>query len=1366
MVTIRSVNEIISSLRDFFKLAQPDLDTKPGTVGRDLFIEGPASALSLLYDELSGSVNKQSMRLVTGSDLDKLALNFALTRRQSTSSTGISLFTFSSINANINIGAGNTVVANNGVSFQVATGVAVSSSATNFYRSVAAKYATQLAYVGITDQYAVEVTVIATAAGTSGNIGTFSINKTSIPGVSNVTNVVSFTGGTNQETDAAFRNRVLSTFSGSSVGTTLGYLNTALSVTGVSDATVIGPGDPLMTRDGTVVTTNADNSLTIVSEGSGGKVDVVVLGSNLVQNTDSFIYQDKSNNNDPANIKNNFVLGQIAADSGKTIKQKRIDDIKNGQTPAQPVQSLLQVTGSSSGSNFIPVSTDKYGRVTGNYELIKDTGVYGGSPFGFDTFAWRNNKVSFQEDIIKGQPYGQDGTTFTDVLVIPAIQQSLSITNENSIVTIDRSIIQLLHTPVTNVTRVFNVNTGERYVISNQNLDATSPFNNTGRIQITGNTLPAPSDVLQVDYNWIVSYDPHSDYDGLSDTFNPRPVTDSVDWGYASTITRERITFNLNVGNNFYTGNVSHPINTIISAKSFQSVDGYVQTVSSGNFINRLSVITNFLSTQSLTVDSVTAKNSNAEIYNTAQADGSFTSIAQVIGVNLLYQTEIILPTDSSAVAGQFVTITLNGVDTFFTASDQGSASGTQITIPSAIIGSTSDTVQLDITYIAAIADMFSSATTTLPTSRSGNGYLLNNNNGFNNFSIANTLKREHQVVQQNLSSQFYVEISAPVNDLTINVSNILSVVRLSDGLELWNSDNPGTINATASSGNYQLIFSTGYNSPATGDRVLVLYYATDIRRFQPFSFSNTPIKYRVDSLTSDYISGKISVPINSYVDQVSNLTYDIFDPVSGAVFFSITDGYLTNHGTFANIGSATANFSTLVDLINHKVHIKNAVNLNNNGIYDISSYDSLSNTIDITEQLNNITADQITVIRLLDGQEQWNYNGVIDNTNNKLLLPTSANLSVGDKVFTLFFNFKNLRKAPTSIIGTTADQVVNTGIMTLSGTTFYKVSNVVFTATNTGLKLNLSEAVRTSLGLNSTAILSSNLKLARVISLSKVITASTTDNTVLETTATYDVKNTTIANNLLFADEMLANPALQNFDFVLPNTSNNTLNTSVQNIPKIGDKLLVTFYYTVDNDFENLSYTRNGSLYTNKKFALINRMYVSSGFKSSQSTKFTTTSFTQPTLGARYTVFYNYLAPKQNERIVITYNYNKLVSDVTFALENSRPINADVLARAAKQVFLDLTMSVVIDPTMLSSTTTILQNLRNQILAAMTTTKLGQIVDQVTLINIAQSVSGIARARILYFNITGGIGQVLQVTAHEDQYFSPNNVFINTETR
>jgi hypothetical protein len=332
------------------------------------------------------------------------------------------------------------------------------------------------------------------------------------------------------------------------VGTALGYLNVALSVDGVGDAAVIEPGNSLMTRDGTEVNVAADGTRTIVSEGSGGKVDVIVLGSNLVENSESFIFRDKSNNNDPTSSKNNVVLGQIPEDVNKTINRKRIDDIRNGTLPAQPVDTILQVSGSVSGSNFTPKSVDSLGRVSGNYEIIKDTGVYSGSPFGFDTFHWISNKISlFSEDRLKGQFNGQDSTTFTDVLEIPQAQQTVLITNENSTVTSDRSIIQLLHTPATNVTRVFNVNTGERYIITNQNLDQTGATNTSGRIQISGNTLPSTSDALQVDYSWIVNFDQYSDYDGLVNTKNSRATNNSIDWGLSANIRKEPIVFTQNL---------------------------------------------------------------------------------------------------------------------------------------------------------------------------------------------------------------------------------------------------------------------------------------------------------------------------------------------------------------------------------------------------------------------------------------------------------------------------------------------------------------------------------------------------------------------------------------------------------------------------------------------------------------------------------------------------------------------------------------------------------------------------------------------------------------------------------------------------
>ena len=152
--------------------------------------------------------------------------------------------------------------------------------------------------------------------------------------------------------------------------------------------------------------------------------------------------------------------------------------------------------------------------------------------------------------------------------------------------------------------------------------------------------------------------------------------------------------------------------------------------------------------------------------------------------------------------------------------------------------------------------------------------------------------------------------------------------------------------------------------------------------------------------------------------------------------------------------------------------------------------------------------------------------------------------------------------------------------------------------------------------------------------------------------------------------------------------------------------------------------------------------------------------------MGAKYNAFYDYLAPQQNERIVLSYNTNQLVGTVTFAVENARPINADVLVKQAIEVELDLTMNVVITNAYLSSSVNVLQNLRAAMVSALTTNLLDQEIDQITLINVAQGITGIARARILYFNVTGSQGSVLTIQALQNQYFVPgSNLIINTES-
>ena len=172
---------------------------------------------------------------------------------------------------------------------------------------------------------------------------------------------------------------------------------------GVEDSIVIVPGDPLLIRDGTQITVNQDGQTVVSEPGSGGKVDIYILGTVLENQVDTFIYNDKSGRNDPTNPANDVVLGQRGQDSTLNVAQRRVELIAAKLLPFQPVENIISVSGSSSGANFIEKFTNSNGIIRGNFELIKDTGDFGGSPFGFDKLRWISNISELDdEEISKG----------------------------------------------------------------------------------------------------------------------------------------------------------------------------------------------------------------------------------------------------------------------------------------------------------------------------------------------------------------------------------------------------------------------------------------------------------------------------------------------------------------------------------------------------------------------------------------------------------------------------------------------------------------------------------------------------------------------------------------------------------------------------------------------------------------------------------------------------------------------------------------------------------------------------------------------------------------------------------------------------
>lgn len=1351
MPVIRNSNQIILDLLDLLRTSQPNLDTKPGTVSRDLFIEGPSNIISSLYEELSVVSNLQSLKSISGSDIDKLARNYGIVRRSATPSSGTAIFTFNSLVSDSSISKGITVYSKNGVTFSVLTSVAILVSNSNFYKSIAQKYKDELEFIGITDQYAVEVTVQANISGTQGNIGKYYLNRTDALGVNNVTNVADFRGGQNQESDSALKNRMLAVFSGSNTGTELGYKNTALSTDGVIDALVVKPGDVLMTRDGTVVQSNPDGTAVILSEGTGGKVDIIILGFNLQESLDTFVYTDKSNFNDPTHVKNNFVLGQISGDENKTISRKRVDNINNDTVPNQPVSSILEVEGSLSGANFTEKTSDQYGRVSGNYELIKDSTVYAGSPWGRDTFHWISNKVSdFEEDRVKGTFNSQDFLTYSDVISIQKLQQNVSILNENSKVTSDKTIIQLLHTPSTNVTRVLNATTGERYLISNQNVDGTTSINTTGRVKISGNSYPSTNDVLQVDYEWVIDYDPYSDYDGKLLSNNIREIGDSVDWSYSSIVRSEVLKFvKKNVTDNYLTASTELSISSVASVNKFSLFIGSVGKFTSGPFFERKYVLLKELVTPISTVQHVYLKNTLQELYKTAQADYDIVIDSVVVDIYNRYNVYIVLPTDTFAEVGQFVDVIADSEDVY-NASSVGNFNNNQVYIPEENITTSTGEILLEVNYIANSSDLLTTAITSLPLSRFGNGF-INSNSGFSS-AINNNLIATNLVVSINGSNQLYVELPIKNTDYLLEASDVLAIIRSTDGYVAWDKYYPATVGAVSIglSNNYQLFLATTLNQ---NDRVFVIYEKKDLTKFQQTVFDSNIIRTKPTQLLTTYVGATeyFYVNMDDYFND-TNLTFDIVDPITNLSYLvsPLTDGYINfvdNYHSFI-FGSSSFLFNSLSNIESKKLVISDSAFHDNNGTFDISDL-SPSNTIRGSNYLKFISKSQINVFRVADGKDLWSDSCTIDYANNRLLIPKSTLATIQDYVFVVFSNQKCLKQTPTRLALNISDQVTNSGTISVQGNTVTIVKDAIVDVINSGLTINLSK------------LAGSGSKLIRVCKIEKVTTVSQYNNEVISSICSYDLTNCKIADNKVYYNESYLDQGLPYFSITLASTDNNIANT-----PNIGDKLRVTLYYTVENDIESINFSKNGTLYTNKRFLTVNKLFVSSGFTNSTATKILLTTFNQPSYSGRYRVTYDYTAPKQNERITIRYNYNKLIADVTFNVENTRPINADVLVKQANELSVDVTMYIVVSDQYKTTSTTVAQNVTDAIIAALNTGVLGGVIDSSDFINQAYSIAGVDRARITYFNKSNNTGSLLSITAQNNEYFSPGSVVVNVESR
>ena len=170
MSSNRSFSEIVSTMIDRLRLTQPNLDTKPGSVARDLFVDLPADQLARLYKAISIVAEKQSLATTSGRDLDLLASNFGVSRSAGTPASGIAIFATNSLSSDISIPTGTIVTARNGVKFKTMGNYLMSVADKNRLAANANRMRKSLNIAGINSSFAIEVPVQATRSGTTGNV--------------------------------------------------------------------------------------------------------------------------------------------------------------------------------------------------------------------------------------------------------------------------------------------------------------------------------------------------------------------------------------------------------------------------------------------------------------------------------------------------------------------------------------------------------------------------------------------------------------------------------------------------------------------------------------------------------------------------------------------------------------------------------------------------------------------------------------------------------------------------------------------------------------------------------------------------------------------------------------------------------------------------------------------------------------------------------------------------------------------------------------------------------------------------------------------------------------------------------------------
>jgi len=241
---MKSLNEIIDSLKNAIKSKNSQFNVNEGTIINDILINVPAQEINDLYTELGNVSNKVLLNNLTSDELDSLGSSLFIPRRVALPSKGKIIFRALNVTPSINIPKGTLVGTSSfsiykNISFTLDSDITMDSTNSRF----------------VGGYYEGEGFATCTSSGTSGNIpaNTISLIVSTLDSrVVGVYNPESFSGGADLESDNDYLNRILLLLrSGSSIGTLsyLKYLIESHPSARVLDYHVYLPNDPKLKRN-------------------------------------------------------------------------------------------------------------------------------------------------------------------------------------------------------------------------------------------------------------------------------------------------------------------------------------------------------------------------------------------------------------------------------------------------------------------------------------------------------------------------------------------------------------------------------------------------------------------------------------------------------------------------------------------------------------------------------------------------------------------------------------------------------------------------------------------------------------------------------------------------------------------------------------------------------------------------------------------------------------------------------------------------------------------------------------------------------------------------------------------------------------